>query len=86
MPAHDWWSISEQFCSKQYFTGRLCFVQTKCTSFIEESSNVSILCAFIVISIFENIKTQNLKFKSQNNIVGYDLYYFIYVVVQNCDM
>ena len=53
---------------------------------LEEGSNASIFYASIMPPFLKTLITQNLKLKSQNNTVGYDLHYFIYASVKNYDI
>ena len=47
----------------------------------EEGSNASIMPPFL-----RTLITQNLKLKSQNKTIGYDLHHFIYTRVKNYDI
>ena len=53
---------------------------------LEEDSNASIFCASIMRPFLKTLITQNLKLKSQNKTVGYDLHHFIYACVKNYDI
>ena len=51
--------------------------------FYEEGSNASIFFASTMSLFFKTSITQNLKLKSQNKTVRYDLHHFIYAHVKN---
>ena len=53
---------------------------------LEEGSNASIFCATTMPPFFTTLITSNLKLKSQNKTVEYDLYHFIYARVKNYDI
>ena len=52
----------------------------------EESSNASIFCAFTMPLFLKTLIIQNLKLKSQNKTVRYDLHHFIYTRLKNYDI
>ena len=52
----------------------------------EEVSNAFIFCASIMSLFLKTLIIQNLKLRSQNKTVGYDLHHFIYAHVKNYDI